>query len=116
MKVEVQGQDNVALAYGVAGDRTYRYTLPVADTHVRVTNHDPVQGVMYSTTTSPAFPANWNMLDPGVQVIIPKGTSTYLYLRKKWYRRYVSEVEKITPPDGDVTATVEVETINWGTT
>lgn len=81
----IPGQDDITLAVGAGGDKTV--TVAVTGTHVKVLNEDPQQGVLYSLDPAPAFPADWDKIDPGEELMVPTGGSTSLFLRKKTFIR-----------------------------
>lgn len=112
MKYEVPGQDDMTLALGAPGDNTI--TVPVATTHVWLTNQDAKQPVKYATAAAPAYPTDWASLSPGERIIVKMATGN-LYLRKLvWFRAtFIGQPRDPatnTPPD--VRATVEVAPTN----
>jgi len=82
----VPGQDDLSLGIGVVGDKTV--TVPVTgSTHAKILNEDRTQHVLYTFDPTPAFPADWNRVNPGDELMVPTGGSTNLYLRKKIFIR-----------------------------
>lgn len=108
-KYQVPGQDNMQLAVGAVGDKTI--TIPIATTHVRVTNLGDIQPVKYSVVAAPAYPADWADLSPRQQVIV-KMIGGNLYLRKRVFFRYSSIGQTRNDPTyvpPEVKQTIEVE-------
>lgn len=108
MRVEVPGQENVAVALGGAGDKTV--TVAIGSNHVNLHNLDPVQHLMYSTAAAPVFPAGWKMLGPGLDTKVWMNAGVALHLRKKWLIRG-DRVESTVL--NDVPLSVDYEEINY---
>lgn len=116
MRYELPGQENVDLAFGGVGDKTLRVT-PIASTHVRLKNYDPLQPVMYTLTDPPAVGTVWQSLGPKAEVLVFLNGATKVYLRKKrWIRgfplgAFKADGSSIDYP-ADVTAAIEVEEVD----
>ena len=114
MKYSIPGQDDVSLAVGAVGDKTV--TVVTTTTHVRLTNFDSNQVIMYSEINGvgqPAYPADWRRLDPDEKDVMVRmsGGGVNLYLRKKtWFRPPLTNRKRADMLDTPVT--VEVEGIN----
>jgi hypothetical protein len=116
MRCEVRGQADISLVVGAPGDKTL--VVPVAASHVSLTNNDPIQSVLYSIVAAPAFPGDWMSLGPGVHLVVDMAGGAALNLRKLRWIRYVSESLRVaTPgatfPGDDVTAFVDVSEITY---
>ena len=93
----IPGQDDLTLAIGAGGDKTV--TVPVTGgTHAKIMNEDQTQHVLYTFDPTPSFPADWDRIDPGEEVMVPTGGSTNLYLRKKTYVRGIHALNDVPIP------------------
>lgn len=113
-KHDLHGQKNLTLAVGAPGDRTI--TVGVVTTHVRLKNFDPKQSILYSLILAPAFPTDWNRLEPNEQLDVRMLANPQVHLRKPfWYREATAGVE-VSPgePDVlDVPSLIEVMPVDW---
>jgi hypothetical protein len=109
MNYEVNGRDDFEKNSLDSGDLQI---TGIASNHLRLTNLEERQDVVYSLGAAPTFPGSWKPLGPGEKVMVKTGGATQLNFRKKVYYRNVLRNDDNSTRLNDVTATVVVEQID----
>lgn len=107
MNYEIRGQEDMSLAVGAGGDETM--TIPITGNHLMIRN-DATQPVIYSTTVTPTFPADWARLDPLEKTEFATAAAN-LYVRKKVFYRGIG-FGQVGSDLNDVTVNIEVDQFN----
>ncbi len=109
MKYEVNGRDD--FENNALGAPDLQIT-GIDSNHVKVTNFDSRQSVVYSIGAAASFPASWNSLGPGETQTVKMGAATQVNFRKKVFYRNILRNDDNTTRLNDVTVTVGVEKID----
>lgn len=87
----------------------------IASNHVKVTNFEERQHVVFSLGNTVAFPTGWQSLGPGEKQTVRLGAATQVNFRKKVHYRNVLRNDNNTTRLNDVTATVGIEEVDLHT-